>query len=112
RHSPQTLQNYLAQIWNVMQQAVYRGLHTEGVLPGPYQVPRRACALHKTLQANRSASDFLTALNWVNAFAIAVSEENASGVTNLSYQQSAAGMMPHAPLVGAVTICPPLAFSS
>ncbi|EEP7064077.1 L-serine ammonia-lyase [Salmonella enterica] len=79
RHSPQTLQNYLAQIWDVMQQAVYRGLHTEGVLPGPYQVPRRACALHKTLQANRSASDFLTALNWVNAFAIAVSEENASG---------------------------------
>lgn len=58
RHSPQTLQNYLAQIWDVMQQAVYRGLHTEGVLPGPYQVPRRACALHKTLQANRSASDF------------------------------------------------------
>ncbi|SUG14244.1 L-serine ammonia-lyase [Salmonella enterica subsp. arizonae] len=30
RHSPQTLQNYLAQIWDVMQQAVYRGLHTEG----------------------------------------------------------------------------------
>lgn len=57
RHSPQTLQNYLAQIWDVMQQAVYRGLHTEGITRS-YQVPRRACALHKTLQANRSASDF------------------------------------------------------
>ncbi len=40
-----------------MQQAVYRGPHTEGYYPVPI-VPRRARALHKTLQANRSASDF------------------------------------------------------
>lgn len=46
---------------------------------GPYKVPRRACALYKSLQAKGYTNDFLTALNWVNTFAIAVSEENAAG---------------------------------
>ena len=46
---------------------------------GPYQVNRRACALYKSLQAKGFTNDFLTAINWVNTFAIAVSEENAAG---------------------------------
>lgn len=65
--------------WEVMKDAVYRGMHTEGLLPGPYQVNRRACALYKSLQAKGFTNDFLTAINWVNTFAIAVSEENAAG---------------------------------
>ncbi|MBW9351527.1 L-serine ammonia-lyase [Citrobacter sp. EC_71] len=78
-HSQVALHDYFAHVWVIMQQAVHRGLHTEGLLPGPYQVPRRACALHKSLVMRPSANDFLTNLNWVNAFAIAVSEENAAG---------------------------------
>ncbi|HCB3586704.1 L-serine ammonia-lyase [Citrobacter koseri] len=78
-HSQPSLQHYLTQVWEVMKQAVHRGLHTEGLLPGPYQIPRRACALHKSLCMKPSAADFLTTLNWVNVFAIAVSEENAAG---------------------------------
>lgn len=65
--------------WLVMKDAIHRGMHTEGLLPGPYKVPRRACALYKSLQAKGYTNDFLTALNWVNTFAIAVSEENAAG---------------------------------
>ena len=65
--------------WEVMKDAVCRGMHTEGLLPGPYQVNRRACALYKSLQAKGFTNDFLTAINWVNTFAIAVSEENAAG---------------------------------
>ncbi|EJB8470440.1 L-serine ammonia-lyase [Citrobacter freundii] len=94
-HSQAALQEYLTQIWAVMKQAVHRGLHTEGLLPGPYQVPRRACALHKLLAMKPSANDFLTNLNWVNAFAIAVSEENAAG-----------GMVVTAPTNGASGIIP------
>lgn len=78
-HSQAALHDYFARIWAVMQQAVQRGLHTEGLLHGAYQVPRRACSLHKSLATRPSANDFLTNINWVNAFAIAVSEENAAG---------------------------------
>lgn len=78
-HSKTELQNYIEQIWAVMKQSVHRGLYTEGVLPGPYRVPRRACALRKTLFMQEKQHDFLTMLGWVNAFAIAVSEENAAG---------------------------------
>ncbi|MGV4242177.1 L-serine ammonia-lyase [Citrobacter freundii] len=78
-HSQAALHDYFAYVWAIMQQAVHRGLHTEGLLPGSYQVPRRACSLYKLLAMKPSANDFLTNLNWVNAFAIAVSEENAAG---------------------------------
>lgn len=79
RHSRDDLQAYLQQIWAVMTRAIARGLHTEGLLPGPYRVPRRACALYKTLAAKPDANDFLSQLSWVNAYAMAVSEENAAG---------------------------------
>ncbi|WP_213133866.1 L-serine ammonia-lyase [Citrobacter sp. FP75] len=94
-HSQTALQEHFTQIWAAMKQAVHRGLHTEGLLPGPYQVPRRACALHKSLAMKPTANDFLTHLNWVNAFAIAVSEENAAG-----------GMVVTAPTNGASGIIP------
>lgn len=57
------LHNEFAKKWAVMKEAVHRGLHTEGLLPGPFKVPRRACALHKSLQMKGSAHDFLTTLS-------------------------------------------------
>jgi L-serine dehydratase len=68
----------LRQIWNVMQDCVARGCRTEGTLPGGFEVKRRAAAWFRNLTA-RKDSDPLGVLDWVNLYALAVNEENASG---------------------------------
>lgn len=71
----------LLRIWRVMQACVERGLRTEGVLPGGYQVKRRAARLYRDLTVDPTAalSDPLQVLDWVNLYALAVNEENAAG---------------------------------
>ncbi len=81
-------------IWSAMQSCVARGLRTEGVLPGPLAVTRRAPKLLRKIQ-QRSTRDGLDIMDWVNIFAIAVNEENAAGgrvVT--SPTNGAAGIIP------------------
>ena len=65
-------------LWQVMQQCVERGFHQSGVLPGPLKVRRRAPKLYRVLTES-GASKPLDAIDWVNAFALAVNEENAAG---------------------------------
>ncbi|MGN6582059.1 MAG: L-serine ammonia-lyase [Bordetella sp.] len=76
----------LDRIWGVMQECVRRGcgigqadMPTE--LPGPLKVRRRAPELYRCLthQAERSLSDPLSVMDWVNLYAMAVNEENAAG---------------------------------
>ncbi len=84
----------LASICQAMRDCVARGLRTEGVLPGKMSVLRRAPKLNKTLLQSDGTSP-LHALEWVNAYAIAVNEENAAGgrvVT--SPTNGAAGIIP------------------
>ena len=84
----------LMAIWSAMQSCVARGLRTEGVLPGPLSVTRRAPKLYKKL-TERGTQDRLDTMDWVNIFAIAVNEENAAGgrvVT--SPTNGAAGIIP------------------
>jgi L-serine dehydratase len=71
----------LDRIWAVMQACVKRGIATEGVLPGGFQVRRRAAKLHHDLTAHPEAAltDPLQVLDWVNLYALAVNEENAAG---------------------------------
>jgi L-serine dehydratase len=71
----------LLRIWAVMQACVERGLRTDGVLPGGYQVKRRAAKLYRDLTADPTAAltDPLQVLDWVNLYALAVNEENAAG---------------------------------
>jgi L-serine dehydratase len=71
----------LLKIWAVMQACVARGCRTEGVLPGGFQVKRRAAAWHAALIARPEAAlkDPLIVMDWVNLFALAVNEENAAG---------------------------------
>ena len=71
----------LLRIWQVMQDCVQRGCHTEGVLPGGFKVKRRAAPLFKALSANpeKALRDPLQVLDWVNLYALAVNEENAAG---------------------------------
>ena len=81
-------------IWSAMEACIDRGLRTDGVLPGSMAVIRRAPKLYKRLQGRNEASP-LGAMEWVNAFAIAVNEENAAGgrvVT--SPTNGAAGIIP------------------
>jgi L-serine dehydratase len=84
----------LMKIWSAMQSCVARGLRTEGVLPGPLAVTRRAPKICRKLEESNT-HDGLDAMDWVNIFAIAVNEENAAGgrvVT--SPTNGAAGIIP------------------
>ncbi|MDM0031301.1 L-serine ammonia-lyase [Variovorax sp. J22P271] len=74
-------------IWDVMQQCVRRGLGIDNAsaserLPGNLNIRRRAPQLHRELlarDAGAAGADPLAAMDWVNAFAMAVNEENAAG---------------------------------
>lgn len=84
----------MATLCQAMRDCVNRGLHTDGVLPGSMSVLRRAAKLNRSLSSRQVASP-LQALEWVNAYAIAVNEENAAGgrvVT--SPTNGAAGIIP------------------
>jgi L-serine dehydratase len=67
--------------WHVMQSCVERGCRQEGVLPGGLKVKRRAPELFGQLSARDDSqnNDPLSAMDWVNLWALATSEENAAG---------------------------------
>jgi L-serine dehydratase len=84
----------LQKIWSVMDACIERGLHTEGILPGGLQVRRRAPRLLAKIQS-KASSDPLLAMDWVNAFAMAVNEENAAGGRVVTAPTNgAAGLVP------------------
>jgi L-serine dehydratase len=66
-------------IWAVMQACVERGFRQTGMLPGVLKVRRRAPKLHRVLTERGSAGNAFEAMDWVNAWALAVNEENAAG---------------------------------
>jgi L-serine dehydratase len=68
----------LLHLWKVMQQCVERGFHQTGHLPGVLKVRRRAPKMYRVLTEGKGSSA-LEAMDWVNAFALAVNEENAAG---------------------------------
>ncbi len=84
-------------IWKIMQDCCKRGMHHPGNLPGILKVKRRAPNLYQSLIAKPEAAlqDPLSVLDWVNLYAIAVSEENANN-----------GRMVTAPTNGAAGIIP------
>lgn len=71
----------LRAIVDAMSACIDRGIGQDGILPGGLKVKRRAPALHRLLleRAERTLSDPLTVLDWVNLWALAVNEENAAG---------------------------------
>lgn len=92
----------LLERWHVMRASVERGCRHAGVLPGGLKVRRRAPELYERLMHRSTseptihvitdpplpppckggesvAGDPLAALDWVDLFALAVSEENAAG---------------------------------
>ncbi|HYQ69841.1 L-serine ammonia-lyase [Actinophytocola sp.] len=69
----------LSHIWDVMQECVRRGYTQDGTLPGGLKVRRRAREMYEHLTADTFSTDPLRVMDWVNLFALAVNEENASG---------------------------------
>ncbi|MGM9706902.1 MAG: L-serine ammonia-lyase [Prevotella sp.] len=70
--------DYLAEVWKAMQEAVERGINTEGRLPGPLNLMRKAPAYHVKASGYKRS---LQTRGLVYSYALAVSEENASGGT-------------------------------
>jgi L-serine dehydratase len=99
----------LLNIWKVMSECIYRGCHTEGILPGGLNVRRRAAELNKKLLGGKKYHDYQSwittiraggnsfkyILDWVSCFALAVNEENASfGRVVTAPTNGAAGVIP------------------
>ncbi|MDF7671234.1 L-serine ammonia-lyase [Orbaceae bacterium ESL0721] len=78
-HSYTEIEHYFSRVGEIMLDCIKKGMQNEGLLPGPLKVPRRAHSLYRQLTANKDHSDPMIILDWVNMFAFAVSEENASG---------------------------------
>ena len=84
--------DYLDMIWQTMKAAIRRGLDHEGVLPGPLKLPRKAATYYTKAKGYRAS---LQSRGLVYAYALAVSEENASG-----------GIIVTAPTCGACGVLP------
>ncbi|CDF93266.1 MULTISPECIES: L-serine ammonia-lyase [unclassified Pseudomonas] len=96
--SEEEIRSGLMKLWRAMQECVEQGLKHEGILPGGLNVRRRAAKLHRSLQELNKPNvigSTLSAMEWVNLFALAVNEENAAG-----------GRMVTAPTNGAAGIIP------
>jgi L-serine dehydratase len=96
-------------LFQVMLNCVYRGCHTDGILPGGLKVQRRAAALSRKLLSGKtypdrqqwlaavrkSNRDFSTVNQWISCFALAVNEENAAlGRVVTSPTNGASGVIP------------------
>ena len=88
----------LNQIIDHMESSVRRGLDSEGQLPGPLKVQRKARMLWQQASRMQSSPDqFLTR---INAYAFATAEENASG-----------GVIVTAPTCGSAGVMPALVYA-
>ncbi|MGY6533499.1 L-serine ammonia-lyase [Glycocaulis sp.] len=90
----------VAGIWQAMEDCIERGVREAGTLPGGLNVKRRAPGMQKRLEEDpeRATRDPLSAMEWVNLWAMAVNEENAAG-----------GRVVTAPTNGAAGIIPAVA---
>lgn len=107
--SPDETRENLIHIWKTMEDSIFRGCNTGGILPGGLNVTRRAKALNEQLlhgktydnidewrQAIRDTGKEYDNVNrWLSCFALAVNEENAAmGRIVTSPTNGAAGIIP------------------
>ncbi len=107
--SEEQIQEDLMHIWHIMRDCIYKGCHTEGMLPGGLEVQRRAAPMSSKLlegrpyrdvhdwirQISRGNHTFQQILKWVSCFALAVNEENAAfGRVVTAPTNGAAGVIP------------------
>ena len=68
--------DYLTEVWATMQDTMKRGLSKRGVLPGSLNLERKA---QRYLYKAENSPQYLRRMNNLFAYALACSEENASG---------------------------------
>ncbi len=103
------LKKELNRIWMVMADSMFKGCHTQGMLPGGLNVQRRAQAMNRNMLPDDESRNFKEwlhlikskrftfseILKWVSCFAISVNEENASfGRVVTAPTNGAAGVIP------------------
>jgi L-serine dehydratase len=97
-------------LWREIRASIFRGVHSEGYLPGGLKVKRRAADINRRLLADarrydgvddwaallrRQPRDFTNVNKWISCFALAVNEENASfGRIVTAPTNGAAGVIP------------------
>jgi len=91
-HEGPEIWNFLAEVWKVMDDAISRGLKKEGTLPGGLMLPRKSSSFN--LKSQNFSGPFKKRSK-LFAYALAVSEENASG-----------GLIVAAPTCGACGVLP------
>ncbi|TDQ75449.1 L-serine ammonia-lyase [Sphingobacterium yanglingense] len=99
----------ILRIFQTIKECIYKGCHTDGVLPGGLHVERRAAKMNKRMLKGREYQDYDTwidairqggrdfgyILDCVSCFALAVNEENASfGRVVTAPTNGAAGVIP------------------
>lgn len=84
--------DYLQEVWKAMKTSVENGIDHEGVLPGPLNLPRKAPIYYVKATGYKQT---LQTRGLVYAYALAVSEENASGGTIVTAPTcGSSGVMP------------------
>lgn len=79
-HDGKVIIQKLQGIANMMENCIKKGCKADGFLEGPLHVRRRAPLLHRKLLAlGPPSSAHPQTMNWLNVYAMAVNEENASG---------------------------------
>jgi len=68
--------DYLAEVWHTMESAIHRGLDQEGLLPGGLALQRKASMYYIKSKGYQGS---MKSRALIYAYALAVSEENASG---------------------------------
>jgi len=95
-HEDTDIWDYLNEVWKVMQAAVHEGLDADGVLPGELNLRRKASSYW---QKAKSYKVSLQNRCLIMSYALAVSEQNASG-----------GWVVTAPTCGSAGVLPAILF--
>lgn len=91
-HNDKDIGGHLGECWEQMKATIQKGLDTEGVLPGSLKLVRKAASYSS--RAKRS-SGVEKRISTIFAYALAVSEENASGGTVVTAPTcGASGVLP------------------
>lgn len=93
----QEVKTRLMKISQIMRTCIDKGCQKQGLLPGGLKVKRRAADLYQKLQqkGRPESHAYTDSMTWLNLYAIAVNEENASGSRVVTAPTNgAAGVIP------------------
>ncbi len=94
---PDELAFGIARVWDAMRSCVERGVREHGILPGGLDVKRRSAPIVDQLNEEWGVNRLnpIAANEWLQAFAMAVNEENAAGSRVVTAPTNgAAGVIP------------------